>query len=135
MPKVSGAPGTPDKPAEISATESAVTTDTMGEPKAEPTPAPKQPDVTQASPEIYVEPEKEDLGNYQPADESEAFIAGPTSRPEEPITAGLGRTGRVVVPKDFNQWFPILSQAASEPNAPPQLKMLSALLAYHAERA
>lgn len=71
-----------------------------------------------------------DLPNVR--DEYMAMLLGPSDRPEEHVTTGLNNaTGRQPVPREVLQHLPALVEAAKDPNAPPQLHVLLALINYH----
>lgn len=88
----------------------------------QPAPTP-EPQAALATPADY-EP------NFVPQTDEEAFITGPTMRPDEPQTAGAFDT-RTPPPNDVASWMPLFVEASSYPDAPPQLKSLTALLGYH----
>lgn len=69
-------------------------------------------------------------GDYQPQNESEQMLLGPTGRPQEPISAGM-HAGRIEPPPSAKHWLPVVMEAAKDPNAPPQLVLLARLMSYH----
>jgi hypothetical protein len=74
----------------------------------------------QASPADY-EPQ------YTPETDGEQFITGPTLRPDEPVTTGtVSPTGGM--PEHLKNVLPVFEDAASRPDAPPQLKLLVQLM-------
>jgi hypothetical protein len=64
---------------------------------------------------------------FQADNEDEAFITGPTTRPDEPVTAGIP-TGADAIPPDVIRNLPLLQRAAQEPGADPNLQTLVALV-------
>jgi hypothetical protein len=66
-----------------------------------------------------------------PLDEDEQMLLGATDRPDEPVTAGLDRWGRVEPSQEVHDLIPVLAEAAKDPNAPEGLRRLLELLGYH----
>jgi hypothetical protein len=61
-------------------------------------------------------------------------LFGPTDRPNEPVTAGLGVPGPGKPggpPPNFGTWMNDLVEASMQPDAPPQLKSMLKLIQYH----
>lgn len=54
------------------------------------------------------------------ADDDEEFLFGPTTRPDEPVTAGA-TVRRAPPPSGIDAWLPVLLEAAAKPGAPPEL--------------
>ena len=59
---------------------------------------------------------------YEPASEDEAWIVGPTTRPDEPETAGTAPVSPIS-PR-LRQQLPVLLRASEEPGASPELQQL-----------
>jgi hypothetical protein len=80
-----------------------------------------QQDVPAAPEPQYTTPEERVAGmqgSY--GDDFEQFLYGPTSRPEEPVTAGA--TARSAPPpKDMALWIGKLIEASRQPGAPKEL--------------
>ena len=84
-----------------------------------------------SEPEMALDADYEPL--YEPESESDAFVTGPTTRPEESVTTGaFAGTVRPLSPK-LSAAMPVFVEAASLPDAPEQLKILVALLSRDAE--
>jgi hypothetical protein len=70
---------------------------------------------------------------FTPESDDEAFLTGPTTRPNEPITQGAFAGPPASLPPDAASWMPVFAEAAQLPDAPPQLKALVKLLSDAAE--
>jgi hypothetical protein len=92
-------------------------------PQAEAAPA---PEVQPAQPGA-------NIPAYQPDNEDDQFITGPTLRPDEPQTAGIP-TGAGGVPPDVVRGLPLLQRAAQEPGADPKLQTLVNLVLHELGR-
>jgi hypothetical protein len=91
----------------------------------EPAPlAPAPQAQPQAQPELAGPADNQPL--YQATSEEDAFIIGPTLRPDEPQNAGTAP--RTHIPAQVIRDLPLLQRAASEPNADPQLISLVSFL-------
>jgi hypothetical protein len=64
---------------------------------------------------------------FQADNEDDAFITGPTTRPNEPVTTGIP-TGADSIPAEVLRNLPLLQRAAQEPGADPNLQTLVALV-------
>lgn len=70
---------------------------------------------------------------FQPENDDEDFLTGPTTRPDEPVTTGAFGGGRTALPPDAPTWMPVFVEAAQLPDAPPQLKALVRILTSNLE--
>lgn len=66
-----------------------------------------------------------------PLSGQDALLLGPSSRPNEPITAGVGVFSKPQPPANLGRYVPALQAAAADPEAPPLIHNLVALLGYH----
>jgi hypothetical protein len=64
---------------------------------------------------------------FSPESEDDAFITGPSMRPDEPVTAGIP-SGGASIPAAVIRNLPLLQRAAQEPGADPKLQTLVALV-------
>jgi hypothetical protein len=62
--------------------------------------------------------------------EDDQFLFGPTTRPDERFAAVS--SNRVPLPKNIHQWVGRLTEAARDPNSPPELHYFLRLLNEHA---
>jgi hypothetical protein len=69
---------------------------------------------------------------YQPETDDDAFLTGPTTRPDEPVTAGVN--DRADIPASLRRALPLLVDAANTPGASPQLRSLVNFLVREANR-
>jgi len=58
------------------------------------------------------------------ADDDEAFLYGPTVRPNEPVFAGTRLGHKAPPPTEIMNWVPYLLEAANQPDAPQELRDL-----------
>jgi len=65
------------------------------------------------------------------ADEDETFLYGPTGRPTEPISAGARFGYKAPPPADIMNWLPYLAEAATQPDAPQELRDLLREVVYN----
>ena len=79
-------------------------------------------------------PEGVRLGGTRPrerlVDEDEAFLYGPTGRPSEPVSAGTRLGHKAPPPEEIMGWLPYLTDAATQPNAPQELRDLLREIVY-----
>src|SRR3990167_6974689 len=95
-----------------------------------------QPQAAPAVPqgEDRTSPEGVRLGGTRPrerlVDDDEVFLYGPTGRPTEPLSAGA-RLGHKAPPtEEIMGWLPYLTDAATQPNAPQELRDLLREIVY-----
>lgn len=92
--------------------------------------APMEEDTSE--PEMAAPADYEPL--HQPEGDDEAFITGPTTRPDESVSTGAFARGPRSLSPRLAAAMPMFADAASLPDAPPQLLTLMALLAQDAEQ-
>jgi len=123
MPEVQAQLGTPEQlpygeAAALNETPMGQTAPELGVPEGAPAAAPAE--------EEYVDDPGQPGDNeplFEPADEDEDFLTGPTLRPDEPQSI-LPLAGRQRVPENVRRNLPLIQAAASEPGADPQLTTL-----------
>lgn len=124
-----GDPGSPTEPqlpyGGATETNAAATT---------PEPAPAAPEVTpEAQAQEPVPPGVTDqpapAPDYTPVSEDEKFLFGPPQDGDPTdITAGLTPSGAVAPPPDVHEWLPHLAEAAADPGANDNTKILFNLI-------
>lgn len=88
------------------------------------------PSETAASPAAGASPEP-----FKPQTPEDQFLFGQTQRPNEPVTAGMGRASPDIPPPDgWENDLPDLQRAALEHPEIPQIQMLLNLVMFHAQR-
>jgi len=65
------------------------------------------------------------------ADDDEAFLYGPTVRPDEPIFSGTRLGHKAPPPAEIMNWVPYLLEAANQPDAPQELRDLLREIVYN----
>jgi hypothetical protein len=89
--------------------------------------APEAPETPELPPRAAAKPEPV----YNPMDEDEELLFGPTSRPQEKFGANGIRTQKRLAPKDLPRYLGVLSEASKQPDAPPEMMEFMRILAYH----
>jgi hypothetical protein len=116
--------GTPDQLPQGAATQLnealQAVPDQQPAPTPEPAPAP-QPDVLPQAP-------RRDL-SFRPANDVEEFLFGPPRDGE--AGAGLDVQGRIAPTPDVLRAAPVIVEAAAQPDAPEQLRVLARLLVHY----
>ena len=70
---------------------------------------------------------------FNPANEDEAFLFGPSNRPDEHVA--LTRPTKLVpAPRDLEKYLDVFSEAARQPDAPPELLAFVRILNYEMGR-
>lgn len=75
---------------------------------------------------------RDDGDPFQPANEDEAILYGPSERPD--LHVGQGAKPRARKPRGLENFYPALQKAASEPDAPQELIDFMQILSYHLGR-
>ena len=91
------------------------------------TKTPTEPESVVDMPIEYAKPADFEPG-YQAEDEDMGFVTGPTTRPQEAVTAGTTAPARTQLSPEVRRNLPALVRLASRPDASEDLKALVAFL-------